>query len=252
MMSSFFNIYFKIAGFLFFFFIFLCLNSDIFISSLSEILFFLCPLELTSFLPPLKNSFWGAGNPASGVKPMYQVHVSPEKEKAHQQDAAAAGTNKSEKSEIRKHSIVKIDPKTLKPISEKAPETTSLSNHSPANQILSNHNQGYGTAGSQSHAGVAGANSHQGPAQVDLKINTSSVSIFNPLKLQSSPKNDRKSPKSPHSPKLKAQAAGSPTGSKRDKVRSEMVSRIVSTVGRIRTCFSTVLCSVNSLYVIFR
>lgn len=86
------------------------------------------------------------GNPASGVKPMYQVHTSPEKDK----------------SEIKKHSIVKIDPKTLKPISEKAPETTSLSNQS------------------------------------DLKINTSSVPIFNPLKLQSSsPKNDRKSPKSP-------------------------------------------------------
>lgn len=91
------------------------------------------------------------GNPASGVKPMYQVHTSPEKDK----------------SEIKKHSIVKIDPKTLKPIAEKAPETTSLSNQS------------------------------------DLKINTSSVSIFNPLKLQSSssPKNERRSPKSPHSPK---------------------------------------------------
>lgn len=93
------------------------------------------------------------GNPASGVKPMYQV-TSPEKPQP-------------DKSEIKKHSIVKIDPKTLKPISEKAPETASLS------------------------------------SQSDLKINTSSVSIFNPLKLQScSPKNERKSPKSPHSPKM--------------------------------------------------
>ncbi|XP_064214617.1 polycomb group protein Psc isoform X2 [Tribolium castaneum] len=87
------------------------------------------------------------GNPASGVKPMYPVQLSPEKEKPT--------------GEIKKHSIVKIDPKTLKPISEKAPETTSLSNSS------------------------------------DLKINTSSVSIFNPLKLQNSPKGERKSPKSP-------------------------------------------------------
>lgn len=107
------------------------------------------------------------GNPASGVKPMYQVHTSPEK--------GEGGANKPDKSEIRKHSIVKIDPKTLKPISEKAPETTSLS------------------------------------IQSDLKINTSSVPIFNPLKLQgSSPKNERKSP---HSPKL---AKTSPP-SKREK-----------------------------------
>ncbi|RZC34207.1 polycomb complex protein BMI-1-A, partial [Asbolus verrucosus] len=112
------------------------------------------------------------GNPASGVKPMYQVHVSPEKEKDKPQEAAAV------KGEIKKHSIVKIDPKTLKPISEKAPETASLSNSS------------------------------------DLKINTSSVSIFNPLKLQNSPKGDRKSPKSPHSPKAKG---ASPPG-KRDKL----------------------------------
>lgn len=108
------------------------------------------------------------GNPASGVKPMYQVHLSPDKDKTVE-------TPKPEKSEIKKHSIVKIDPKTLKPISEKAPETTSLS------------------------------------SQSDLKINTSSVSIFNPLKLQSSPKNERKSP---HSPKLKS---NSPTN-KREKL----------------------------------
>lgn len=110
------------------------------------------------------------GNPASGVKPLYQVHMSPDKEKAFD-------TIKTEKSEIKKHSIVKIDPKTLKPISERAPETSNLSNQS------------------------------------DLKINTSSVSIFNPLKLQSSPKGDRKSPKSPHSPKKST----SPTN-KRDKI----------------------------------
>ncbi|XP_031330877.1 polycomb group protein Psc-like, partial [Photinus pyralis] len=96
------------------------------------------------------------GNPASGVKPLYQVHNSPEKEKSA-----------AEKTEIKKHSIVKIDPKTLKPVSEKAPDVANLSN------------------------------------QTDLKINTSSVPIFNPLKLQSSPKSDRKSPKSPHSPKPK-------------------------------------------------
>lgn len=89
------------------------------------------------------------GNPASGVKPLYQVHNCPDKEKT----------------EIKKHSIVKIDPKTLKPVSEKAPDVANLSN------------------------------------QTDLRINTSSVPIFNPLKLQSSPKSDRKSPKSPHSPK---------------------------------------------------
>lgn len=110
------------------------------------------------------------GNPASGVKPLYQVHMSPEKEKSFD-------GSKPEKSEIKKHSIVKIDPKTLKPISERAPETSNLSNQS------------------------------------DLKINTSSVSIFNPLKLQSSPKGDRKSPKSPHSPKKST----SPTY-KRDKI----------------------------------
>lgn len=91
----------------------------------------------------------------------FQVHTSPEKDKS------TDTTPKPEKTEIKKHSIVKIDPKTLKPITEKAPESTSLS------------------------------------AQSDLKINTSSVPIFQPLKLQGSPKNDRKSPKSPHSPKLK-------------------------------------------------
>lgn len=106
------------------------------------------------------------GNPASGVKPMYQVHLSPEKEKSE---------SKSDKSEIKKHSIVKIDPKTLKPISERAPETSNLSRTSEMKF-----------------------------AEQDLKINTSSVPIFNPLKLQSSPKGDRKSPKSPHSPKNKS------------------------------------------------
>ncbi|KAF5281372.1 hypothetical protein FQA39_LY17814 [Lamprigera yunnana] len=111
------------------------------------------------------------GNPASGVKPLYQVHNSPEKDKITE-------TPKLEKTEIKKHSIVKIDPKTLKPISEKAPETSSLSN------------------------------------QTDLKINTSSVPIFNPLKLQSSPKSDRKSPKSPHSPKQKSTSPSN----KRDKL----------------------------------
>lgn len=112
------------------------------------------------------------GNPASGVKPLYQVHNSPEKDKDQN------SSNKSEKTEIKKHSIVKVDPKTLKPISEKAPDVSNLSN------------------------------------QTDLKINTSSVPIFNPLKLQSSPKNDRKSPKSPQSPKPKS----SSPPSKRDKV----------------------------------
>ncbi|KAL1502717.1 hypothetical protein ABEB36_007821 [Hypothenemus hampei] len=117
------------------------------------------------------------GNPASGVKPMYQVHVSPEKEK--NQDA------KTEKSEIKKHSIVKIDPKTLKPISEKAPETSNLSVNVSTTQ--------------------SGQELRLNPTTGDLKINTSSVSIFNPLKLQqNSPKCDRRSPKSPHSPKIKS------------------------------------------------
>ncbi|GJQ81920.1 hypothetical protein Trydic_g20388 [Trypoxylus dichotomus] len=106
------------------------------------------------------------GNPASGVKPMYQVQLSPEKEKTEA---------KSDKSEIKKHSIVKIDPKTLKPISERAPETSNLSRTSE-NKFT----------------------------EQDLKINTSSVPILNPLKLQGSPKSDRKSPKSPHSPKTKS------------------------------------------------
>ncbi|KAG5900094.1 hypothetical protein JTB14_016063 [Gonioctena quinquepunctata] len=144
------------------------------------------------------------GNPASGVKPMYQLHVSPEKDK--NQDAG-----KTEKSEIKKHSIVKIDPKTLRPISEKAPETTSLSNHCTSNQSLSsNHNYSNQSMNSLS-------NNMTLSLQNDLKINTSSVSIFSPLKLQSSPKNERKSPKSPHSPKPKSNN-NSPTGSKRDKV----------------------------------
>lgn len=105
------------------------------------------------------------GNPASGVKPMYQVHLSPEKETK----------SSSDKSEIKKHSIVKIDPKTLKPISERAPETSNLTRTSESKFV-----------------------------DQDLKINTSSVPIFNPLKLQSSPKSERKSPKSPHSPKTKS------------------------------------------------
>ncbi|KAF2880551.1 hypothetical protein ILUMI_25622 [Ignelater luminosus] len=112
------------------------------------------------------------GNPASGVKPLYQVHNSPEKDKNPET------LSKPDKTEIKKHSIVKIDPKTLKPISEKAPEVSNLSN------------------------------------QTDLKINTSSVPIFNPLKLQSSPKSERKSPKSPQSPKPKS----SSPPSKRDKL----------------------------------
>nr|CAI5818142.1 unnamed protein product [Callosobruchus analis] len=167
------------------------------------------------------------GNPASGVKPMYQVHVSPDKDKTQE-------TVKPEKSEIKKHSIVKIDPKTLKPISEKAPEMSSLSNHrshspSPASlviptknspmsaaQTLANHkaiSQAFSAAGLT----VTLTNPHTSSAtsSSDLKINTSSVSIFNPLKLQNSPKGERKSPKSPHSPKLKT---ASPTGAtKREK-----------------------------------
>ncbi|KAK9874322.1 hypothetical protein WA026_002673 [Henosepilachna vigintioctopunctata] len=119
------------------------------------------------------------GNPASGVKPMYSVHVGPETEKPQEKVL--------ENREIKKHSIVKIDPKTLKPISEKAPETSNLSS--------------------------------QVSATTDLKINTSSVSIFNPLKLQSnSPKSDRKSPKSPQSPKAKTSSLSpSPPVHKRDK-----------------------------------
>nr|CAH7748336.1 unnamed protein product [Callosobruchus chinensis] len=88
---------------------------------------------------------------------------------------------KPEKSEIKKHSIVKIDPKTLKPISEKAPEIQAFS-AAGLTVTLTNPHTSSATSGS------------------DLKINTSSVSIFNPLKLQSSPKGERKSPKSPHSP----------------------------------------------------
>ncbi|XP_022907092.2 uncharacterized protein [Onthophagus taurus] len=108
------------------------------------------------------------GNPASGVKPMYQVHDKVEK------DDKKIGKEKIEN--IKKHSIVKIDPKTLKPISERAPETSNLTRNLNLVQ----------------------------DSNLDLKINTSSVSIFNPLKLQQtsssgSPKSsDRKSPKSPN------------------------------------------------------
>lgn len=117
------------------------------------------------------------GNPASGVKPMYSVHPSSEQDKPQEKVV--------ENREIKKHSIVKIDPKTLKPISEKAPETTSLSS--------------------------------QVSTTTDLKINTSSVSIFNPLKLQSnSPKSERKSPKSPQSPRHKSSPSPSPPVHKRD------------------------------------
>lgn len=56
---------------------------------------------------------------------MYQLHMSPDKDKTQEQPSQ---NPKAEKSEIKKHSIVKIDPKTLKPISEKAPETSNLSN----------------------------------------------------------------------------------------------------------------------------
>ncbi|KAF7267465.1 hypothetical protein GWI33_019300 [Rhynchophorus ferrugineus] len=127
------------------------------------------------------------GNPASGVKPMYQVHVSPEKDKNHTENA------KVEKREIKKHSIVKIDPKTLKPISEKAPETSNLSNVSTTSGLQANQELSFRLNSTPN----------------DLKINTSSVSIFNPLKLQSSPKGDRKSPKSPHSPKVKVTSCAS-------------------------------------------
>ncbi|CAG9768063.1 unnamed protein product [Ceutorhynchus assimilis] len=128
------------------------------------------------------------GNPASGVKPMYQVQISPDKDKNPERHTQT--TIKSDKSEIKKHSIVKIDPKTLKPISEKAPEISNLSNMS-SSLVLN-----VSTANNPElriNSTMAG----------DLKINTSSVSIFNPLKLQqSSPKNERKSPKSPQSPKV--------------------------------------------------
>ncbi|CAG9860973.1 unnamed protein product [Phyllotreta striolata] len=150
------------------------------------------------------------GNPASGVKPMYQVHVGPDGDK--QSEAA-----KAKKSEIKKHSIVKIDPKTLKPVSEKAPETTSLSNN---NTVLQTSNltspmaQLYSTPGQCLNTTVTTSGGELN-VQTDLKINTSSVSITNPLKLQcSSPKNERKSPKSPHSPKPKTST--SPTGNKKD------------------------------------
>lgn len=116
------------------------------------------------------------GNPASGVKPMYALHVSPEKEKPIDKVV--------ENREIKKHSIIKIDPKTLKPISEKAPEISSLSSSSSSMASPS--------------------------VTTDLKINTSQVSIFNPLKMQSSPKTNepsRKSPKSPHSPVPKNRAS---------------------------------------------
>lgn len=155
---------------------------------------------------------------------MYQVHVSPEKEKSPE-------TNKQEKSEIKKHSIVKIDPKTLKPISEKAPETSSLSNHSSSNSGLPiNHSNSVTQIFSTSPSMT---NHSLNNLQMELKINTSSVSIFNPLKLQSSPKNDRKSPKSPQSPKIKA--TSSPTSSttnstsnKRDKVGLVKVAIFIS------------------------
>ncbi|XP_066144216.1 polycomb group protein Psc-like isoform X3 [Euwallacea fornicatus] len=130
------------------------------------------------------------GNPASGVKPMYQVQISQDKDKGQE-----TPKGKSEKSEIKKHSIVKIDPKTLRPISEKAPETTSLSNMQ---------------SGPHANAELRLNSSGSG----DLKINISSVSIFNPLKLQqSSPKSERRSPKSPHSPKVRASANGGSTAS---------------------------------------
>lgn len=144
---------------------------------------------------------------------MYQVHVSPEKDKATE-------TTKTEKSEIKKHSIVKIDPKTLRPISEKAPETTSLSNHSSSNSGLPNSHNSVTQIFSTSPTMTSNS---LGNLQTELKINTSSVSIFNPLKLQSSPKNDRKSPKSPQSPKLKSTnspttSASNSSSNKRDKV----------------------------------
>lgn len=142
---------------------------------------------------------------------MYQVHISPEKEKPSE-------TNKQEKSEIKKHSIVKIDPKTLKPISEKAPETSSLSNHSSSNSSLP-----ISHSNSVTQIFSTSPNHSLNNLQTELKINTSSVSIFNPLKLQSSPKNDRKSPKSPQSPKLKSTSSPTTsitnsTSNKRDKV----------------------------------
>uniref|UniRef100_A0AAR5Q7H9 RING-type domain-containing protein n=2 Tax=Dendroctonus ponderosae TaxID=77166 RepID=A0AAR5Q7H9_DENPD len=124
------------------------------------------------------------GNPASGVKPMYQVQVSPEKSK--EQTAS-----KPEKSEIKKHSIVKIDPKTLKPISEKAPDTVNLSNIGNIGNL-------------ESAAPHSSEESRSGSPVNDLKISLSSVPIFNPLKLQqTSPRSGRKSPRSPHSPKTK-------------------------------------------------
>ena len=131
-----------------------------------------CP-DLRSVRPPkffkIRNNLPRyLGNPASGVKPMYQLHVSPEQERNE------SPSTKRERTEIRKHSIVKIDPKTLKPISERAPDTSNLSKLCESKSTVE---------------------------QSDLKINTSSVPIFNPLKLQNSPKGDRRSPKSPHSPK---------------------------------------------------
>ncbi|XP_049824399.1 polycomb group protein Psc [Aethina tumida] len=93
------------------------------------------------------------GNPASGVKPMYKVHVSPEQDKTDKTSTTSSGGN-----EIKRHSIVKIDPKTLKPVSQKAPEESNLSNNSTASVPTT-------------------------PVTTlsDLKISTSSVPIFRPL-----------------------------------------------------------------------
>ncbi|XP_065168180.1 cell surface glycoprotein 1-like [Atheta coriaria] len=133
------------------------------------------------------------GCPASGVKPMYQVQDSPEKadEKKESTQKTVKETKDDDKqqkdvkksappatcTEIKRHSIVKIDPKTLKPIADRAPEMTSLTTYNIKPPVSS--------------------------PQQDLKINTSSVSIFNPIKLQT----ERKSPHSP----ISKRPASSPT-----------------------------------------
>lgn len=226
------------------------------------------------------------GCPNSGVKPMFHVHVSPEKEKdasnslenvpqtsqtnqttnttatitvtnAHLTSTISPSTPSTittvqpssvippqqpvksipDQQHIRKHSIVKIDPKTLKPISEKAPECSNLSTKSSSVGLGSGGvNKSLGSGGEQVQKGGVGglrnireaagqlsgnydsreqqtrsplvqtdqsttttttsssrsgqtSQSTTSSSNLNLRINTTSVSITNPLK------------KSPHSPK---------------------------------------------------
>lgn len=122
------------------------------------------------------------GNPASGVKPMYQVREGDKsppdpkkqdikinnneivKDLKHKPAESSAPPEPKAKIDLKK-SIIKIDPKTLRPITDASPAVASCSDVAN-NQVM--------------------------------KINQSSVPIFNPLrtqKNQTSPKIERRSPK---------------------------------------------------------